>query len=175
MLAHEVRTTKYELQKLVESGVFAWEGAAQKRIVTISAEIKKLLTKSISDLETNLCEHMAKVFEGTGYSFDPEAETSSDSDSEEQSPPKSVKPKVSPKPKASDASKGSCSDAPKACEVAPPVVELLEDGDALTTFAGSTGREGAQAEVAAVVVPNASAATTAAPVEAIASVVGPVA
>ena len=95
MLA-QVRVTKYELQKLVESGVFAWEGAAQKRLGAISAEIKKMLTKAVADSEANLCAEMAKVFESTGYSFDPEAETSSDSDSEEEQPPA----KSATKPKA---------------------------------------------------------------------------
>ena len=175
MLAHEVRVTKYELQKLVESGVFAWEGAAQKRLVTINVEIKKLLTKSLADSEANLCEHMAKVFEGTGYSFDPEAETSSDSDSEEQSPPKSAKPKCKPKPKPSDVLNYTYSDAPKASEVAPPVVEMPEDGNASTIVADSTGREGAQAEVASTDVPASSAATATAPAEAVASAAGAVA
>ena len=166
--------TKYELQKLAESGVFSWEAAAQKRLVAISAEVKKTLTKALADSQVSLCAEMSKVFEGTSYSFDPEAETSSDdSDSEEEKPPTKTKPKARPRP--SEASKGSGSDAPKVSEVAPPVAALPEDGNASTTVASSTGREGTQAEVASGEAPAASTAPAAASTEGAASAAGAVA
>ena len=147
--------------------MFAWEGATQKRLGAISTEIKKMLTKAVADSEANLCAEMAKVFEGTGYSFDPEAETSSDSDFEEEQPPAKSATKPKAKAKPSDSSKGSCSDAPNAAEVVPPVAEVPEGGNASTTVAGSTGREGAEAEVVAAEAPASS--TPAEPAEGVAA------